>query len=74
MTMEAEAPQQTLMVDAREKDPESSSSERSDTKNTPEITYPSVWRQAIIVTGLLLGIFLVSCSRPLYFLQASVVF
>ncbi|KAI3328830.1 putative gliotoxin efflux pump [Ustulina deusta] len=58
MTMEAEAPQQTLMVDAREKDPESSSSERSDTKNTPEITYPSVWRQAIIVTGLLLGIFL----------------
>ncbi|KAJ8106107.1 hypothetical protein ONZ43_g7175 [Nemania bipapillata] len=38
---------------------EASESPPSDTpKTTPEIVYPSTWRQIVIVTGLLLGIFL----------------
>ncbi|KAI1146866.1 putative gliotoxin efflux pump [Nemania diffusa] len=38
---------------------EASETPPSDTpKTTPEIVYPSTWRQIVIVTGLLLGIFL----------------
>ncbi|KAK5637284.1 hypothetical protein RRF57_012997 [Xylaria bambusicola] len=55
MEMKTEIPQEVLMVDSQERDPDSSSDASSDTIAT---TYPSVWRQAIIVTGLLLGIFL----------------
>ncbi|KAI0514719.1 putative gliotoxin efflux pump [Xylaria bambusicola] len=55
MEMKTEPPREALMVDAQERHPDSTSDTSSD---TVAITYPSVWRQAIIVTGLLLGIFL----------------
>lgn len=70
--MKTNATQPIPIDDVRKKTIESSPSENSGVANAPELTYPSSWRQAVIITGLLLGIFLVSslllafsiCVRP----------
>ncbi|KAI1160270.1 putative gliotoxin efflux pump [Nemania serpens] len=56
--MKTNATQPIPIDDVRKKTIESSPSENSGVANAPELTYPSSWRQAVIITGLLLGIFL----------------
>ncbi|KAI1112036.1 putative gliotoxin efflux pump [Nemania sp. NC0429] len=57
--METNATHSTLADDDRKKGMASPASEDPGAADiTPELSYPSSWRQAVIVTGLLLGIFL----------------
>lgn len=64
VTMKTNDTQQSPIDDIRKENIESSPSENSGATDIPTLAYPSSWRQAVIITGLLLGIFLV--SSPLF--------